>query len=199
MSEGAARGGPGAREGRAARAKRRMERQGKVSSLTAEQAPAEPSDIETICEGFGIRERAGQASAGPGGCSPSRREAARLLAGPGQSSKKKATATEIPQIPPQIPLPAGEKAASHSGPSPPRGWRSERRWPGRDPFKATLGPAQSVAFRNVHVGLGFGRFLPAGAEPSAPQGPSQKATPSLPPVPSDPFSEGAPRGAKTPR
>lgn len=44
-------------EGRASRAKSCMERQGKVSSLTAEQAPEEPSDIETICEGFGRRER----------------------------------------------------------------------------------------------------------------------------------------------
>lgn len=41
---------------------------GKLSSLRAEQAPEEPSDIETICEGFGRRERAAQASPGLGGC-----------------------------------------------------------------------------------------------------------------------------------
>lgn len=38
---------------------------GKLSSLRAQQAPAEPSDIETICEGFGRHETA---SPGMGGC-----------------------------------------------------------------------------------------------------------------------------------
>lgn len=121
VSERAERGGPGAREGRAARAKRRMERQGKLSSLTAEQAPAEPSDIETICEGFGIRERAGQASAGTWGCSPSRCEAARLLAGPSQSL---GPCHGHRKNPPKFPSRLG-KAASHSGPSPPRAGGAE--------------------------------------------------------------------------
>lgn len=108
-------GGPG----RAARAKSCVERQGKVSSLTAEQAPAEPSDIETICEGFGRRERAGQAGLGTGG----------LLFG--ELGGRWA--------PPEPPSARGTgDGGSWRGQ---RGSGGRRGWPGSDPCTDTSGPS----------------------------------------------------------
>lgn len=68
VSERAARGRTGPRSRTSVPC---QELHGKTRESKLAYRPAEPSDIETICEGFGIRERAGQAERGRGAAFPS--------------------------------------------------------------------------------------------------------------------------------
>lgn len=126
-------------EGRASRAKSCMERQGKVSSLTAEQAPAEPSDIETICEGFGRRERAGQASPGMWSCFSSRFEAAGLPQNPPAHG-----GWRLPEGP--WGCPGSDPCTDTSGPSPESGIE---KFPGWFELRSRPPPTHSLCTRGT--------------------------------------------------